>query len=300
MMKDDSSLPLVSVLMPVRGCRDSLPMAVASVLAQTVPDWELLIVFDDDQAAPGWLVRLRDPRIRRLVNRHRPGRGGARQTGLEAATGEFLAFLDADDWMLPQRLEVQLRRLQADDELAAVSAGMYVLDRQERAAGARRLLRGAGQVQSAPARLYQAPLLSASTMIRMNVARAAGYDVDLTVGEDADFLARALGSGRYLQLHEPLYCYREFASFDVQGLYAGLRADRDRRRRQAHGAGERLAAWGRWAIRRLAYPVALAAIGADGVVARRLRALKAAELEALEQGRAVVAGHRARLLAGER
>jgi len=281
-------LPRVSVLMPVRGCRNSLPMAVASVLAQTLADWELLLVVDDDGQGLEWLSRLGDVRLRLLDPDGPGGRGAARQAGLEAARGEYLAFLDADDWMLPDRLAVQVEALDGEPELALVSGGMVVLDRAERPVGMRRTAAGSGSTQFAPAGLATGPTLSASSMLRMALAKQAGYDAALPVGEDADFFARCLAGRAYRQDETPVYCYREFVSFSASGLREGLAADRDRRIRQALGSAARTRVWVGWWLKRAAYATALAAFGPDWVLHRRCRAMTCAERSHYEAGRSRV------------
>jgi len=282
------SMPRVSVLMPVRGCRDSLPMAVASVLAQTFPDWELLVVRDDDAPGLDWLNRLDDRRIRTLRARSPGGRGAARQAGLVVARGEYLAFLDADDWMLPERLSTQVAALDAEPELALVSGGMVVLDRAERPVGMRRTVAGSGMTQKAPNRLASGPTLSASSMVRTGLARQAGYDEACTVGEDADFFARCLSGRAYRQDEAPVYCYREFASFSAAGLWAGLGADRERRIRRASGVQAVIRARAGWLFKRVAYGAALGTFGRDWVLRRRCRVMTRSEQGQFCNGRARV------------
>jgi glycosyltransferase involved in cell wall biosynthesis len=85
-----------------------LAEAVESVLAQTVSDWELLIIDDgssDDTQQVA--ARFTDPRIR-CVKSDRLGQSRAKNLGIDLARGEFIAFLDADDAWLPEKLEKQL------------------------------------------------------------------------------------------------------------------------------------------------------------------------------------------------
>ncbi len=98
----------VSVIIPTHNRAALLPRAVQSVLAQTVRVQEILIVDDaSDHAAATVLASVDDPRIQHL--RHPESRGGsaARNTGLQAATGTFVAFLDDDDTWSPDKVEKQ-------------------------------------------------------------------------------------------------------------------------------------------------------------------------------------------------
>jgi glycosyltransferase involved in cell wall biosynthesis len=100
--------------------------AIASVLAQTEPRWELLLVDDgstDASAAVARRAAAEHPdRIRVLTHPGGANRGmsASRTLGLAAATGEYVAFLDADDLFLPEKLEHQLAILEAHPEAAIV------------------------------------------------------------------------------------------------------------------------------------------------------------------------------------
>lgn len=105
---DDVNAPggRVSIIMPVWNRAGAMRTAVESVIAQSWSDWELLIVDDgswDDTLAVADLLAKRDDRITILRQDHL-GVCAARNTGIEAATGEFIAFLDSDNTWLPSFL----------------------------------------------------------------------------------------------------------------------------------------------------------------------------------------------------
>ena len=106
--------PVVSVVLPTRNRPDSLQRAVASVLGQTRRDWELVVVDDaSDERTRSLLpaVVTGDPRIRLLHHEARRGGGAARNTGIEAARGPWVAFLDDDAEWRPDKLALQLDRV---------------------------------------------------------------------------------------------------------------------------------------------------------------------------------------------
>ena len=98
-------MPLVSIVMPTYNRADTIERAIKSVQVQTFQDWELIVVDDgstDDTAA---LVAGLEPRMT-LIRQENLGFVGARNTGLRAATGKYIAFLDSDDEWLPYHLEL--------------------------------------------------------------------------------------------------------------------------------------------------------------------------------------------------
>jgi glycosyltransferase involved in cell wall biosynthesis len=102
--------PLVSVLIPVYNARRYVRDAIESVQAQTFEDWEAIVV-DDGSADGGGLVAremaANDKRVR-VHEQENAGPAAARNAALRLASGEFVAFLDADDLWLPGKLERQL------------------------------------------------------------------------------------------------------------------------------------------------------------------------------------------------
>jgi glycosyltransferase involved in cell wall biosynthesis len=108
------SAPAVSVITPVWNAAATLAATVASVRAQAFPDWEMLLVDDgstDGSRALGRALAAADPRIRVLGWERNRGTAAARNEGIRAARGRFLAFLDADDLWYPEKLERQLAHM---------------------------------------------------------------------------------------------------------------------------------------------------------------------------------------------
>jgi glycosyltransferase involved in cell wall biosynthesis len=112
-------MALVSVLVPVHNDGGFLPETVKSVLAQSCPDFELIVV--DDGSTDGgtaFLAAIADKRLR-VITQDQQGAPAALNTGLAAARGEFIAFLDHDDLWLPDKLQAHLDcfRAHADADL---------------------------------------------------------------------------------------------------------------------------------------------------------------------------------------
>ncbi|MBV9213665.1 MAG: glycosyltransferase family 2 protein [Actinobacteria bacterium] len=103
--------PLVSVVMPVRDAEPFLAEAIDSVLAQGYPV-EVIAVEDRSRDASAAIARAYGPPVT-CISTEPSGLGHARNMGIEAASGEYLTFIDADDLWPPGRLEIQLKVMEA-------------------------------------------------------------------------------------------------------------------------------------------------------------------------------------------
>jgi glycosyltransferase involved in cell wall biosynthesis len=112
-------MPRVSVIMNVRNGASFLREALDSVVAQTFPDWEL-IVWDDCSTDDSSIIvaEYRDPRIRYFLSSEETPLGEARNNAIRQAKGEWLAFLDQDDVWLPRKLQQQMAL--ADDQTGLI------------------------------------------------------------------------------------------------------------------------------------------------------------------------------------
>jgi glycosyltransferase involved in cell wall biosynthesis len=119
-------MPRVSVVMAVYNAADFLHEAVASVLAQTYRDFELIAVEDashDDSLSI--LQSFDDPRIRIIQHQANMGAALSRNDGLVEARGEFVAIMDADDLCAPNRFERQVAFLDANPLVGLLGCGIY-------------------------------------------------------------------------------------------------------------------------------------------------------------------------------
>ena len=118
----------VSVIMPVYNCATYAEEAIRSVLAQTLGDFELLVIDDgstDDTFAVAERIAAEDARVIALQNPENMGVSRTRNRGLDMARGEYIAFLDGDDRWHPEKLRVQVARMQAEN--AALSYTSYAI-----------------------------------------------------------------------------------------------------------------------------------------------------------------------------
>ena len=107
---------LVSIIMPSYNTGRFIAESIESVLAQTYPDWELIIVDDCSTDNTDEIVAsFHDDRIRYLKNEKNSGAATSRNRALREAKGKWIAFLDSDDLWLPEKLEKQIAFMEKND-----------------------------------------------------------------------------------------------------------------------------------------------------------------------------------------
>ena len=192
------AVPLVSVVMPVRNGGDWLAESVGSILGQSLPDLELILVDDhSDDGAVGALA-LTDSRLKRLAS---PARGvsAAFNAGLAAASGRFVARMDADDIALPERLERQVEYLESRPGLALCGACVEIFSANGVLGGNRRYeawLNGCREPEAIHRQLFvESPIPNPTAFFRREAIDALGGYGDPPWPEDYDLFLRADARG---------------------------------------------------------------------------------------------------------
>ena len=118
-----TGFPKVTVVIPVYNREKYLGIAVDSILSQTFPDFELLVIDDGSiDRSIDVVLSHSDPRIRLVCNNTNLGVSTTRNKGIQLARGEYLAFLDSDDWAHPERLAKQTAFLDNHPDYSAVGS----------------------------------------------------------------------------------------------------------------------------------------------------------------------------------
>jgi len=120
--------PLVSVIMAARNEEQHIGLAIASVLEQTLSDLELIVIDDASNDGTAQIIQSFakiDSRITILSNSDRLGRARTRNRGIQEAHADLIAILDADDLMMPERLERQIEFMRANPEIGMLGSGAY-------------------------------------------------------------------------------------------------------------------------------------------------------------------------------
>jgi glycosyltransferase involved in cell wall biosynthesis len=195
--------PFFSVIIPVYNRAHVLGRALRSVLAQTCPDFEVVVVDDGSSDDPAAIIAaFSDPRIVYIRQKNRGG-GAARNAGIDAARGRFIAPLDSDDEFLPHHLERMKALLDGTTDL--VGYARVLVDR------------GSGKTLLKPPRAirpgeHMATYLlcdrgfvpTITVAVPRQMAAAVRYSEYLRFAEDTDFALRLYLAGcRFQMLEEP-------------------------------------------------------------------------------------------------
>jgi glycosyltransferase involved in cell wall biosynthesis len=192
--------------MPVYNGAAYLGEAIASVLKQTLADFEFLIVDDcSSDDTPRILKSFTDPRIRVLRNETRLRLAGALNRGMDEARGEYIARMDADDLCTPTRLQEQIGFLRGHAEVGFCGTWVRTFDAST---GTQRYPVGAQRVRAFA--LFNTPLAHPTVMLRREWFDRAllRYDVNFYPAEDYELWARALAVFPADNLPKTLLKYR--------------------------------------------------------------------------------------------
>ena len=229
--------PLVSVVIPTHNYAAFLGEALASVQLQNYAALEVIVVDDGSTDGTRELVLAHGSNVRYIAQQH-SGPATARNRGVEAARGDLLAFLDADDLWVEGKLACQTRGLESHPEVDMVFGHTEEffsaeLSREERARI--RLLPG-----------HQLGLLPGAMVVRRQAFdRAGGFDPRWRVGEFIDWYLRATGLGLTAVMLPDLVLRRRLHRSNLGRRERDARADYaaivkvalDRRRRSGTGPG---------------------------------------------------------------
>jgi glycosyltransferase involved in cell wall biosynthesis len=202
---------MVSVIMLTMSRPQYLDPAIESVRKQGFADWELIIVHDgtDPRIAPvvqSWVER--DPRIRYF---HRPIPGNiadGMNYGIARSRGRYIAVLDDDDaWIHPEKLRLQIDRLEQDPSLVAVGGGAVVVDGAQREV--MRYKKSSDPEECRRRALVSNPLIHSTVLFRKDTALEIGlYDVGLAGYQDWDLWLKLMRRGNIMNLPEYFATYR--------------------------------------------------------------------------------------------
>jgi len=194
-------IPAISVVMPVYNASNTLDDAVESIINQTCPDFELIIVDDgstDDSPSIIERWKSRDNRIKAVRTKHQ-GIVHALNKGLELASGSLVARMDADDRSMPERLERQKKHLDEHPGTGLVSCLVEHLGDEETSGGYARYVNWINSLvqhrEISIHRFIESPLAHPSVMFRSELIDTYGGYRNEHVPEDYELWLRWLENG---------------------------------------------------------------------------------------------------------
>ena len=207
----------VSVIIPCYNYGHFLPRAVASVVAQTYRNWEIIIVndgsTDDTEEVSNSLIN-EGLSIRYLDRKENMGPSFTRNEGIAAANGEYLAFLDADDEWFSEKLEKQIEVFSGNPSVGLVATGVTLKDvnkcveryyQPEKFADKRALVRSLLIRNIVPA--------TSSVMVRKSCfENVGGFDKNFRFAEDWELWLRLIRECGFEFIYEPLITLYEHQS----------------------------------------------------------------------------------------
>lgn len=203
--------PPVSVVVPAFNAARTLARALDSIAAQTQPPAEVVVVDDagsDDTVAIAEAHPLR-PRVLRLAVNH--GAGGALHRGIEAATHDWVAFLDADDEWLPDKLALQLAALAEEPEAGVVATGFVFVGRDGKDSWEYGIAPFAHSGRDFWRNLLvDSAILQSSAMVRRRLALATGgVEPTMRTGSDQHLFVRLAALAPVAYVHRRLVRYHD-------------------------------------------------------------------------------------------
>jgi glycosyltransferase involved in cell wall biosynthesis len=215
----------VSVIIPAYNSETYVANAIRSVLAQSYRPHEIIVV--DDGSTDG-TARAIEPfrHVIRYLHQENRGEPAARNTGMREATGEYIAFLDADDLWVPEKLELQMAYLAAHPEYAFVYSDMSTFDENgmiDASVKVRFNITFATGNIFRP--LFRETLFGSGTVVfRKTCVNEVGFfDEKFLVGSDYEMWLRISRSFQVGVVDRPLLLYRQHSGMSTRGLGRAMR-----------------------------------------------------------------------------
>lgn len=207
---------LVSVIIAAYNAEKYIEDAVGSVFAQTYQHFEIIIVDDGSSDSTRKKVEKLaqiDNRVRYLYQSNK-GAAAARNYGMRQACGDFFSFLDADDYWVKDKLEVQIEELTINRDCFLYSGSIFIYDNHEKKINPKII---AGKTAKSKEEFIGSlltkkinPSFLCSVIISKNIVEAVGYfDETLSVGEDIDYWIRIVLKFPFKVMERPLFYRRK-------------------------------------------------------------------------------------------
>jgi glycosyltransferase involved in cell wall biosynthesis len=208
------SFGTVTALIPTYNSETYICDAVDSVLAQTFPVREIIVVDDGSTDRTQEVLAKYKTKIK-YIRQVNAGPPAARNAGIARATGEFIALLDSDDLWVPQKLQLQMEYIDKHPECGLVYTDMKTFDDtgiiEESVKMSRNLTLPSGRIF--PQMFVETLFQTSAVLIRKScIDRVGGFDTSLRMGDDYEFFLRIARHYELGYVDEPLVLYRQHPS----------------------------------------------------------------------------------------
>ncbi len=202
-------MPLISVIIPAYNAEKTIRETIESVLKQTFQDFEIIVINDGSEDATLEIANsIKDSRLK-VFSYPNAKQAASRNRGISHSTGEFLAFLDADDLWTPEKLEAQLKALQDNPQAAVAYSWSNCIDEKGN------FLRKASQSTTSGdvyAKLLLCDFLDngSNPLVRRDaLEEVGGFDESLPPAEDWDMWIRLAARYHFVAVPYPHILYRQ-------------------------------------------------------------------------------------------
>lgn len=196
---------MISVLLPCGNVKDELWVSIRSVLGQTRTDIEILVLDHKlDRDVESWAIGL-DRRIRVINCKHCSNLAAVLNRGLSEAKGRYIARMDADDYMMSRRLELQIRLLEECEDLIAVGSSYIEISERDSSVKKKLVMRYERPKMVLSHMWFGNPCSHPSlTFDRERSGQDLRYDEEYEVSQDYELITRLCKRGRIVNLPHPL------------------------------------------------------------------------------------------------
>lgn len=215
--------PSTTVLTTVFNGEEFLEAAVGSILSQNFGDFEFLIIDDCSSDRTPELLHVfseQDPRIKVIRNEENVGQTASLVKGIELASGDNIARLDADDIAMPGRLETQTRYLADNPDITVVGAACELIDETGSLTGEKRP--AFCEAELIARFMFYNPVIHSSVMFRkIAIQRIGGYNNEFTRAQDYDLWMRCLTSNLRITTYPEVLARQRMHSHRVTNTQTG-------------------------------------------------------------------------------
>lgn len=201
--------PQLSVIMPAYNAQDYIKESIDSVLSQSFPEFELIVINDGSKDETEKIIQQYDDlRIKYISNEHNLGLIKTLNKGINEAKGKFIARLDSDDICEQNRFETQFNEFAKDAEVVLVSSWSKIIDKNNK-------FLGMGNWSFSPESIFfnlifRQCIPHSSVMFKKDIfLECGGYDENAVHIEDFDLWRKIANKGKIIHVEKPLIAWRD-------------------------------------------------------------------------------------------